>query len=444
MMKKIFVLDTNILLNDPESIFAFEDNEVVIPIVCIEEIDKFKRDQNERGRSARAVSRHLDRLRKEHNINLAQGVPLENGGHLRVELGWDAVQKYPYRNGEMNNDDRILAIALAMKSNPDQLPVVFLSRDTNLRIRADAIGICAQDYNSDHINIDELYPGVREIFVPSETIDRLYQNKEVEILGDDLYSNEFILLRNETNPTRTGIGRVSPDKTKISSCCHGTQQVWGITPRNLEQRIAVELLLDDRLSLVTLVGRAGTGKTLLALACGLSKAVDERKYRKLLVSRPIFPMGRDLGYLPGEISDKLKPWMQPIFDNLEMLLDSAEEHKNKTKYRAGAFDLIEQGMLEVEALTYIRGRSIPNQYFIVDEAQNLTPHEIKTIVTRAGNGTKIVLTGDPYQIDNPYLDSESTGLTHVVERFKGLPIAGHITLSKGERSPLAQIAADVL
>ncbi len=442
-MKKIFVLDTNILLNDPNSIFSFEDNEVVIPIICIKEIDKFKRDQNERGRNARMVGRHLDRIRRESHRRLSDGVPTEKGGSIRVEIGLEAMTEYPHQNGELTNDDRILAIALLVKRRAESLPVVFLTRDTNLRIRADAIGLIAEDYISDHTNIDTLYSGIKELMVPENVIADLYQKGEIPLLEQDLYSNEYILLRNDTDPSHTGLGQVTSSMDSIRVAHLKTLDVWGIKPRNLEQKIALSLLMDDKIQLVTLIGKAGTGKTLLSLAAGLCKSLDEGVYHKLLVSRPIFPLGRDLGYLPGEIKDKLKPWMQPIFDNLEMLLHS-DESEQEFQYRASAYDLIEQNMLEIEALTYIRGRSIAKQYFIVDEAQNLTLHEIKTIVTRVGHGTKIILTGDPYQIDNPYLDSESSGLTHLVERFKSSGLSGHVTLTRGERSPLAQTAAEIL
>ena len=442
-MQKIFVLDTNILLNDPNSIFKFQDNEVVIPITCIQEIDKFKREQNERGRNARTVGRFLDRIRRESMTTLSEGVPTEKGGIIRVELGLDALRSYPHQNGEITNDDRILAVALATQRNSIAKPVVFLTRDTNLRIRADAIGLAAEDYISDHTNIDELYSGMKEVIVPEKLIAELYQAGEVPVPDDSFYCNEFVLFRNESDPSHTGLGKVSKAGNTIQVTRLKGNDVWGIKPRNLEQKIALSLLMDDSIQLVTLVGRAGTGKTLLSLAAGLSKSLDESVYHKLLVARPVFPMGRDLGFLPGELKDKLKPWMQPIFDNLEMLLH-ADDSNQEPQYRASAYDLIEQNMLEIEALTYIRGRSIPNQFFVVDESQNLTPHEIKTIITRAGHGTKIVLTGDPYQIDNPYLDSESTGLTHVVEKFKQSSLAGHITLTKGERSPLAQMAAEIL
>ncbi|MBN1355988.1 PhoH family protein [bacterium] len=443
-MKKIFVLDTNILLNDPESIFAFEENDVIIPITCIEEIDRFKRDQNGRGRNAREISRIFDRLRARPEQSLSRGIQLESGGLLRIELGWSAIRNYPYRSdSDLSDDERILAVALEAKNNTANLPVVLLSRDSNLRIRASAMGIDAQDYISDHTDIDRLYTGLTERFVTGDRINRLYQEGGLDLPEGSFHSNEYILLRNETDPARTGLARVSQDGTRLIACGRGKLQVWGISPKNLEQRIALDLLLDDSISLVTLVGRAGTGKTLLALAAGLFKSVDESKYRRLLVSRPIFPMGKDLGFLPGEVQDKLRPWMQPIYDNLEMLLDPGEPKKTGL-YTPGAQDLIDQGMLVVEPLTYIRGRSIPYQYFVVDEGQNLTPHEIKTIVSRAGHGTKIVVTGDPYQIDNPYLDSQSTGLAHLVDRFKDSPLAGHISLVKGERSELAQAATELL
>ncbi len=443
-MQKIFVLDTNVLIHDPNSIFHFQDNHVIIPIKCIEEIDKFKKDLTERGRNARAVSRHLDDLRKKGE--LSQGVTLDGGGSLKIELGLDVLDQYPLRaNGTSpNNDDMILAVAFKEQNKQPNMRVVFLSRDTNLRIKAGALGLKAENYETDRVDIDELYTGLGETELPKQDIDVLYKNKS--LAWDDskipLIANQFVLLRCDSNPQQSAITRYNAEANEVRLAGF-SGNIWGILPRNLEQRVALDLLLDDDLALVTLVGKAGTGKTLLALAAGLQKVADESRYKRMLVSRPNLPMGKDLGFLPGELSEKLRPWMQPIFDNLEFLVggpDNEDDYRSRGSYE----DLIDQNLLQVEALTYIRGRSIPRQFFVVDEAQNLTPHEIKTIISRAGERTKIVLTGDPYQIDNPYLDASSNGLTYVVERFKGNTMFGHITMIKGERSALAQAAADLL
>lgn len=443
--RKIYVLDTNVLLENPDALYEFADNEVWVPITCIEEVDKFKRDQTSVGRAARQLSRNLDRLREQGR--LADGVPTEHGGLVRVVLTGDALKLLPEGAPDAQlNDHKILAVAWkAMRDHP-AMPVVLLSRDTNLRIKADVLGITCVDYKPDrNVRIEELYAGVMRVQVAGDVIDRLFAERELDPAeaGDvELYPNQYVHFIDERSENHTGIGRFDVRRHRIVPLALPAGAVWGVRPRNLEQSIALDLLLNDAVQLVTLVGKAGTGKTLLAIAAGLKCALDERLYKRLLVSRPVFPMGRDLGYLPGELNEKLKPWMQPIFDNLEFLLGNPErESKNSG---GGYGELIRQGMIEVEPLTYIRGRSIPKQYFVVDEAQNLTQHEVKTIISRAGEGTKVVLTGDPYQIDQPYLDSVNNGLTHAVERMKGSTLAGHVTLTKGERSALAQAAADLL
>jgi PhoH-like ATPase len=439
-MKKIFVLDTNVLLHDPRAIFSFEENDVTIPIVVIEELDKFKKGIDEIGRNARQVSRILDEFRQKGK--LSQGVPLEGGGSLRVELNHQSPQHLPNELIATKADNRILATALNLKH--DNLPVVLVTKDTNLRIKADALGLRAEDFESDTITIDDLYSGETELQVDPGTIDGFYANGEFTPPVDiKCYPNQFVLLKNNANPSQTALGRFSHQKHVVVPVAGAKHGVWGINARNKQQQFALDLLLNDDIRLVTLVGKAGTGKTLLALAAGLEKTIEARAFQRLVVSRPVFPLGKDIGFLPGDIEEKLRPWMQPIRDNLDFLMGAsavAGRAKGK-KDLQGLFDL---GMIEVEPLTYIRGRSMPNQYLIVDEAQNLTPHEIKTIITRAGEGTKVVLTGDPYQIDNPYIDSSSNGLTFVVERFKEEPIAGHITLVKGERSDLAELAATLL
>ncbi|MDZ4183634.1 MAG: PhoH family protein [Desulfuromonadales bacterium] len=438
-MKKTYVLDTNVLLHDAQALFRFEDNDVVIPMTVIEEIDRFKKDLNETGRNARQISRTLDGLREK--TRLMEGVPLEGGGVLKVVLCSDAaLHRLPLELRGEQADNRILAVAADLMKSCD-CPVVFVTKDTNLRIKADVIGLAAEDYETGKVPIDELYSGQAEVMVDKEIVDRFYGQGYIEI-GSDYRANECVTLIDSANLSHTGIGRFHAQSGRIVALSRAPKEgIWGIQPRNREQQFALDILLNNEIQVVTLVGKAGTGKTLLAIAAGLLKVSDEAVYSRLLVSRPVFPMGRDLGFLPGDVEEKLAPWMQPIFDNVELLLGSVEE---RGKRKRGYKELIDMGILEIEPLTYIRGRSIPKQYMIVDEAQNLTPHEIKTIITRAGEGTKIVLTGDPYQIDNPYVDASSNGLSYAVEKFKDQTIAGHMTLTKGERSPLAEMAANLL
>ncbi|MBK8011178.1 MAG: PhoH family protein [Deltaproteobacteria bacterium] len=437
-MKKRFVLDTNVLLHDPGCIFAFEDNTVVIPIYVIQEIDRFKRELSELGRSAREVSRTLDTLRQEGPI--ATGVALRDGGRLYVAFSSRHLTGAESHEGE-RVDDRILAVCLDAKEEDPESPVVLVTKDINLRIRANALGIDAEDYDHDRVEINELYTGMVDVEMAGEEIDLFYSQGWLPLA--DLYHppNEFVHLKNHANPSHSALGKVSLDQGRIVPIGRVKEGVWGVRPRNKEQSFAIDLLLNDNIKLVTLVGKAGTGKTLLAIAAGLHKATEEGVYQRILVSRPIFPLGKDLGYLPGTVEEKLSPWMQPIFDNVEFLMGLSNDEKRRGRsYR----ELVDLGILQIEPLTYIRGRSIPNQFMVVDEAQNLTPHEVKTIVSRAGEGTKIVLTGDPYQIDNPYMDATNNGLVHVVNRFRPERIAGHVTLLKGERSELAELAANLL
>jgi len=442
-MRKTYILDTNVLLYDPRAIFKFADNEVVIPITCIEEVDHFKGDENETGRNARQVSRLLDELRGRGT--LAKGVKLDAGGTLRVHLGSEKGARFDQLFTDRQADVSILSIALDVKEHAKGQPVIFLTKDTNLRIRADALGICAEDYEPNVIAIDELYRGWQEVAWPAEQVEQFDKDGEVSLNGLKPHPNELLLVRSDSRDQRSLLGKTSSDCKKAKLIRDSKHSVWGIRSRNLEQTFAMDLLLDDSVRLVTLVGKAGTGKTLLAIAAGLHKVTDESVYHRLLVSRPVFPLGRDIGFLPGDLKEKLLPWMQPIFDNVEFVMSSGSSSRGRKRgVTYGHQDLIKEGLLAIEPLTYIRGRSIPNQYMIVDEAQNLTPHEIKTIMTRAGDNTKMVITGDPYQIDNPYVDSSSNGLTYVVERFKEEPMAGHVTLSKGERSPLAELASNLL
>ncbi|OKP97553.1 PhoH family protein [Paenibacillus sp. P46E] len=443
-MKKIFVLDTNVLLHDPNSIFAFKEHEVVIPAVVLEEIDSKKRNADEIGRNARTVSRLLDGLRELGHLH--SGVVLEHGGTLKVELNHRSFVKVQEMFGEVSNDNRILAVALNYlheeneKAEPS--PVVLVSKDVLVRIKADVLGITPEDYLSDRTgDLNELYSGYQSLMVHPSLIDEYYSHRSLSVkqlsLSYPLYPHEFVILKDEIGTGKSALLKVNSDASRLEPLYLGNDAVWGISARNAQQRMALELLLNDDIPLVTITGKAGTGKTLLALAAGLFKVEDEHKYKKLLIARPVVPMGKDIGYLPGEKDEKLRPWMQPIYDNLEFLFDTK---------KSGDIDKILMGLgsIQVEALTYIRGRSIPSQFIIIDEAQNLSRHEVKTIVSRAGEGSKVILMGDPEQIDHPYLDAASNGLSYIVEKFKQQGISGHITLEKGERSHLAQLAADLL
>ncbi|HVY48515.1 MAG TPA: PhoH family protein [Minicystis sp.] len=440
-MKKNYVLDANVLLHDPHAIFKFEDNDLIIPIYAIEEIDKFKREGSERGRNARTVARLLDELRQKEGMTLSKGVPLESGGSLRIAIPERRPESLLVGLETTSQDLAILQIAIDARDRDKSRPTVFVTMDTNLRIRADALGVTSQTYENPRAPDPELQHSVIELEVPGSDVDAFFQFGHVAAPAlAALHPNAAVLLRDAGAPTHTALGRYDASKSEIVQLRVGREGVMGVRPRNKEQAFALDLLLDDAVRLVTLIGKAGTGKTLLALAAGLKRTTEENGYTRLLVSRPIMPLGRDMGFLPGDVDEKLNPWMQPIYDNLEFLFSSG----NKRGDSRGFLELLENGTIQVEPLTYIRGRSLPHQFLIVDEAQNLTPHEVKTIITRCGEGTKIVLTGDPHQIDHPYVDTASNGLSVVADRFKKERIAGHVVLAKGERSELAELAANLL
>ena len=441
-MKKIFVIDTNVLLHDPNAMLSFKDNEVVLPITIIEEIDHFKKQIEAIGRNARQVSRTLDNLSKRGS--LTKGIDLDDGGILRVALCDPQILQAlpPDLEGNLA-DNAILAVAIATKKQCD-CPVIVVSKDTNLRIKADVLGLKTEDYETDKVNVDELYTGTAEALVSTESLQKFYQQDSL-LLEETFFPNQAITLVDETNTSHTALGISQGNNGNIVSLHKSAlSPVASISARNREQRFAFELLLQDSIQLVTLVGKAGTGKTLLALAAGVEKVANERLYNQLLISRPVVPMGRDIGYLPGELKEKLTPWMQPLYDNLDLIFDTQDSTGKPAHWRRGYEELMELNLLKIEPLTYIRGRTIPKQFLIVDEAQNLTPHEVKTILTRAGENTKVILTGDIEQIDNPYVDACSNGLAYVVEKFKQESIAGHITLVKGERSVLAERASRLL
>src|SRR5690242_3460869 len=424
-MKKTYVLDTNVLLHDPHAIKKFEDNDLILPIYVIEEIDQFKRESNERGRNARTVVRLLDGLR-ERGGSLSQGVPVGDGGSLRVFV--------PERRPELaialnpsSGDHAIISTALLLRDASPEKPLIFVTMDVNLRIQADALGLTTEAYENQAVDFERLETGIVELAVSAADFDKFFQDSALPPPpGERLYANVSVMLRDDAPRPRTALGRYHADKGEIRALKVPREPVVGIKPRNREQAFALDLLLDDSIRLVTLIGKAGTGKTLLALAAGVKRTIEDGAFARLLVSRPVMPLGRDIGFLPGDLDQKLNPWMQPIYDNLEFLLVAG----GKRRGMRGFEDPFASGQLQVEPLTYIRGRSLPGQYVIVDEAQNLTPHEVKTVITRCGEGTKIVLTGDPFQIDNPYVDASTNGLSFCSDRLRGEPLVGHMLLSK--------------
>ena len=458
---KHFVLDTNVLLHNPNSLYMFDDNIVVIPFTVLGELDKFKKNNDDTGRSAREVIRQLDKLRSKGT--LSQGVAWNgHGGMVRVEFAdLSTCEKRPDWFAEDTPDNRIIGVAWTLMQQG--IRTVMITKDINVRLKSDALGITTQDFEAGKVDIDQLYRGYKTLDVPSEVIDQLYEEKQLEldtiaehlkveyedgsVEDDQVFANEFVQFRDQFDESHTGLARRLADTDHMIPIQGPRRPVYGIMARNVQQTMALDLLLDDEIKLVTLIGMAGSGKTLLALAAGMAKVFGEQRFDKLLVARPIMPMGRDIGFLPGDKDEKLGAWMQPIFDNLTYLMSTRgadAQHADSKPVEQRVNQLMESGQLVLEPLTYIRGRSIPHQFLIVDEAQNLTPHEVKTIVSRVGEGTKIVLTGDVAQIDNPYLDASSNGLAYMIERLKGQPMSGHITLARSERSQLASIAAELL
>ncbi|MGL5055239.1 MAG: PhoH family protein [Fusobacteriaceae bacterium] len=434
-MRKIYILDTNVLIHDPNCIYNFVDNDVVLPIFVIEEIDSLKR-KPETAIQARLAARVLDEIRGQGC--LAKGVKLKDGINFRVEISCDlSLLPNSLRRDVMDNN--ILAIVLDILKNNSDKKVVLVTKDINMRIKADSLGINVEDYQTDMVEYSELYEGAIELEVSKEIFDKYEKAGKISLtdlgIKEEVPPNVFIKLKYKDKETT---GRNC--EGKIKKLVYGDINAWGARARNDEQRYAMDLLMDPNIKVVSLVGKAGTGKTLLAIASGLEQVIERKVYKKLLIARPVIPMGKDIGYLPGSEKEKLRPWMQPIYDNIDFLSE-AKDDKTGEKVVEG---LEAMGLLKIEALTYIRGRSIPSGFIIIDEAQNLTPLEVKTIVTRAGTDTKIVFTGDPYQIDSPYLDANTNGLTYMAEKLKNEALSGHITLKKGERSPLAEIAAKLL
>lgn len=433
-MRKNYILDANILIHDPYSIFHFADNTVIIPVAVISELDRFKKEFTDRGYSARTVVRLLDGLRREQS--LAAGVPLDNGGRLKVYCEPEQV----LHGGNGSADVEILRVARKVQQDEPGTPVVIVTKDINLRIRADAAGLRAEDYESDHVLLKDVVDQDKELTLPAGRIEEFRSRGQLAVPGQPFPSNSYVLLRPENGGRGTALARVGVDGQTVVALREVESGLWGIKPRNKEQYYAIDALLDERVNLVALMGKAGTGKTLLALATAMYQTFRRKRYRGVLVCRPIVPVGRDLGYLPGDVSSKLTPWMKPIVDTIDFLIDTG----GGLKGHGDGASLMRSGLIEIQPLTYIRGRNIAKRFVVIDEAQNLTPLEVKTVITRMGQAAKIVLTGDPWQIDNPYVDGNSNGFTFLINRFRNETIATHVELRKGERSRLAELAANLL
>ncbi|HAW85742.1 MAG TPA: phosphate starvation-inducible protein PhoH [Spirochaetaceae bacterium] len=430
---KIFVIDTNVLIHYPEALMSFKDNEIVIPLQVLEELDRLKTEHEQRGRSAREAIRYLDTYAKKGNLH--EGVKLENGSILRVSL--EQPDTTPRGLDIAINDNRIILCALKLKN--DGRLVFFVSKDINARVKATALGIKAVDYDKQKVDIASLYTGVLEVDGSGGQMAALVATGELP-WKEPLKPNQFIIFRGRPGEVER-VARYIPEEGVVRLLRDELGSVSGITPFNAYQRVALELLLDDNLKLVTLMGKAGTGKTLLALAAGMRKLFEEKVYTRMLVSRPVVSMGKDIGFMPGEKSAKMANWMQPLFDNLNVI----KQHLGQNSSDLRAIEEMQKtGQLEIEALAFIRGRSLSGTFCIIDEAQNLTPHEVKTIITRAGEGTKMVFTGDLQQIDSPYLDMQSNGLAYMIDKMRGQQIFGHVNLVKGERSELSELASNLL
>jgi len=431
-LTKVFVLDTNVFIHRPDALLSFRDSEIVIPLWVLEELDKLKSGTEERARNARHAIRLIDSFSKRGRLSEGVYIP-EINSTLVIAMVYDGDAALDMDMSRMDN--KIILSALHLKKFGRN--VFFVTKDINARVKAQALGLLAVDYEKQKVNVDSLYTGVTEMDGNADLRKALDDQGQVTV-ERDFFANQFVQV-NYPKEKSFQLTRFSAKDKALWTVPPLNQPVSGIRPLNIRQQLAFNLLLDPAIQLVTLVGKAGTGKTLLAIAAALSQTLDMKLYSKVLVSRPVIPMGKDIGFLPGSKEEKMSHWMQPLFDNLDFLITQAHSQSIKS-----ADQLMKAKIIEIEALSFIRGRSLPNQYIIIDEAQNLSPHEVKTIVSRAGKDTKMVLTGDPYQIDNPYLDASSNGLSYLVEAFKGQAIYGQVFLDKSERSVLAELAAELL
>jgi PhoH-like ATPase len=446
MRKKTYLLDTSAILTDRDAISAFGRNDVLIPLKVLEEIDNNKKRQDTVGAHARGAIRILDSLREKGSLQ--KGVRIEKGKGLLFARAYDP-KLCPAGLDIENADTQIIVTALTELAENPTKKLIVVSRDINMRVKCDALGILCEDYKIEQIVKDraEIYTGFSSHLIDDEIIDRFYSGEDVFLEGDhipNLYPHEYVMLVSSSNEKKSALARCESQQRPLKKVSEYRNGVWGIKPRNKEQSFAFDLLLNPEIKIITLIGRAGSGKTLCAIAAGLSQTLEyqgrsgnkaEPLYKKLVVSRPIQPVGKDIGFLPGSMEDKMMPWLAPIQDNLQYLMGN-------DKLTLESY--LKSGTIEMEAITYIRGRSISDAFIMIDEAQNLTTHELKTILTRVGENTKIVLTGDIEQIDNTYINETTNGLTYAVEKFKNEDLAGHIILQKGERSKVATLAAKLL
>jgi PhoH-like ATPase len=444
-MKRIYVFDTNVFLTDWRSIYRYKNHDIVVPLKVLDEIDKHKKRQDGVGVNARSTIRVLDSLRKKGNLH--KGVRIKKGSGLLFVRGYNP-ELMPPGFYTADADNQIICTALTEKKKAGKRKLVLISRDINMRVKCDSLGIEAEDFVTEQVvqRRSDLFTGFKKHLVDDQIIDRFYEGETVQLEKEEgkFFPNQFIMLVSSSNEKKTALAFFRNYNIPLTKINPKEEAVWGLRPKNKEQSFALELLLNDEVPIVTSIGKAGCGKTLLAIAAGLDLVMEKKIYNKLVISRPIQPLGKDLGYLPGTIAEKMAPWLMPVRDNLEFLLNGGTRTNGSKSSKFNVDFLFENGTIEVEALSYIRGRSISNAFIIIDEAQNLTTHELKTIITRVGENTKIVLTGDIEQIDNVYLDSVSNGLSYAIEKFKEHDLAGHITLQKGERSKVATLASKIL
>jgi len=435
-MKKTYILDTNVFLTSANSVFEFKNNDIVVPLKVLDEIDKHKKRHDGVGLNARSIIRILDDLRSKGNLH--KGVRLGRGKGILSVRGYD-LEDLPVGCDIESADNEILTTALTeMKKNPKR-KVILVTRDINMRVKCDSLEIMTEDYATNKVVADEkhLFTGFKKHLVDDQIIDQFYDGEEIYVDEEDgkFFPNQFVMLVSNSNEKKTALAKFLNHDSRLEKVIDSKDPIWGLKARNKEQTFALNLLSDPEVPIITLVGKAGCGKTLLAIAAGLDQVLEEQRYKKLIVSRPVQPLGKDIGYLPGTMEEKMRPWLMPIQDNIDFLLNGKKSSMEM---------FFDDGTIQIEALTYIRGRSISNAFVIIDEAQNLTMHELKTIITRVGENTKIVLTGDIEQIDSVYLDATSNGLSYAVEKFKNHSLSGHITLLKGERSKVATLASKIL